>query len=360
VTTRRHFVTFVTLVTLGSALAVADDAEPDARAGSPPQRLSETGLFIEGSTTEVQPGIVPFSPQYPLWSDGATKRRWISLPRAAFIDATRPDAWVFPPGTRLWKEFSLGRRRVETRYIERRADGSWQYATYVWNEDESNAVLAPAEGIAAHRPDSTSDERYVIPSEPDCRACHEGAAVPVLGFSALQLSPDRDPLAPHADPPGSGEIDLRTLVARGWLRNLPQTLSEKPPRIAAASPTERAALGYLHGNCGHCHAAPSESGASVPVGMVLAQPIADPVRAKEMLSALINGASRFRPADARAPLPLVAPGAARDSVLTMRMRSRDPRVQMPPLGTAIPDSVGLALIERWIDHDLQQPEELRP
>ncbi len=359
-TGRRHSVTFVTLVTLGSALAVAGDAELDARASSPAQRLSDTGLFVEGSTTEVQPGIVPFSPQYPLWSDGATKRRWISLPRASFIDATRPDAWVFPRGTRLWKEFSLGRRRVETRYIERLANGSWQYATYVWNEDESDAVLAPVDGIGAHRPNRTSDDRYVIPSEPDCRACHEGAAVPVLGFSALQLSPDRDPLAPHADPPGSGEIDLRSLVARDWLRNLPQALIEKPPRIPAASPTGRAALGYLHGNCGHCHAAPGDSGASVPVSMVLAQSIADPVRTDQMLRALIGGPSRFRPADARAPLPLVAPGAARASVLTMRMRSRDPRVQMPPLGTAIPDSAGLALIERWIDHDLQQPQELRP
>jgi hypothetical protein len=48
------------------------------------------------------------------------------------------------------------------------------------------------------------------------------------------------------------------------------------------------------------------------------------------------------------------------------MQSRDPRVQMPPLGAAISDSVGLALIERWIDHDLkrdrdlQHDKELRP
>jgi hypothetical protein len=31
-----------------------------------------------------------------------------------------------------------------------------------------------------------------------------------------------------------------------------------------------------------------------------------------------------------------------------RMRSRDARTQMPPLGTAIPDDATLALIERWI------------
>ena len=86
-----------------------------------PLHLSETGLYVKGSATEIRPELVHFSPQYPLWSDGATKRRWIELPRGTFIDASNPDAWEFPPGTRLWKEFSVG-RPVETRFIERLAD----------------------------------------------------------------------------------------------------------------------------------------------------------------------------------------------------------------------------------------------
>src|SRR5688572_27347644 len=75
-----------------------------------PARLSDTGLFVAGSSAEVHPENISFSPQYPLWTDGATKRRWIRLPRGKFIDASRPDAWKFPVGTRLWKEFSFGRR----------------------------------------------------------------------------------------------------------------------------------------------------------------------------------------------------------------------------------------------------------
>ena len=95
--------------------------------------------------------------------------------------------------------------------------------------------------------------RYTVPSRNDCLACHEGAPVPVLGFTALQLSPDRDPLAPHAEPARNDHANLSNLVASGWLRNLPRRYAGQPPRIAAPSPTERAALGYLHGNCGHCH-----------------------------------------------------------------------------------------------------------
>jgi hypothetical protein len=76
-----------------------------------------------------------------------------------------PDAWVFPAGTRLWKEFSLG-RPVETRFIERLADGTWQYATYIWNEEGTDATLAPADGIAA----LATRDGYSIPSQSDCRA----------------------------------------------------------------------------------------------------------------------------------------------------------------------------------------------
>jgi len=71
----------------------------------------------------------------------------------------------------------------------------------------------------------------------DCRACHEGRTTPVLGFSALQLSPDRDPNAPHAQfhdapgyedyyydlpphrPPSFNEEDVSDKPA--WLQALP-------------------------------------------------------------------------------------------------------------------------------------------
>jgi hypothetical protein len=316
-----------------------------------PQHLRDTGLFSPGSSSEIASGVLAFSPQYPLWSDGATKRRWIALPSGTSIDAAKPDAWDFPRGTRLWKEFSAG-RRMETRFIERLQDGSWRYATYVWNEAGTDAVLAPADGVAALT--RTGGRRYTIPSEADCRACHEGAPAPVLGFSALQLSADRDRLAPHAEP--ANGVDLRALAARGWLRNLPARMLEEPPRIAAASPVERAALGYLHGNCGHCHGTPDESGASVPVGVVLAQSVVTPDGHGAVLRSLVGASSRFRAPGTQHAMQLVTPGASQASVLALRMRSRDPRVQMPPLGTDVPDTEALALIERWIDSSLQQGE----
>lgn len=133
------------LLAAASALALSLlglDAAAIAAAPPPlPEHLRDTGITA--------PGVVPFSPQYPLWSDGAEKRRWLWLPPGRFIDGSKPDAWQFPPGTRLWKEFAHDGHAVETRFIERLADGSWRYATYVWNADGSDALLAPAAGFAA-------------------------------------------------------------------------------------------------------------------------------------------------------------------------------------------------------------------
>jgi hypothetical protein len=319
-----------------------------ADAGALPERLGDTGLYVSGSMTQLQPDVLQFSPQYPLWSDGASKHRWIKLPPGTSIDAAKPDAWDFPRGTKLWKEFSH-EGRVETRYIERGADGVWRYASYVWNAGGTDAVLAPPAGI---RDLPVPGMRYSIPAQDDCRACHEGAPVPVLGFSALQLSPDRDPNAPHADATNTAKrLDLETLTARGLLKNLPPEILLHPPRVAARNATERAALGYLHGNCGHCH---NDDGPLAVLEMSMAQRVATNASPDAVVRSLAGVRSEFRMpgGDAR-----VAPGHPGSSVVARRMQSREPREQMPPLGTAAVDIEAMSLIGQWIESLSVQPSE---
>jgi len=340
-------VVFLALTAIGATTPVsASDGAVAFRPAPLPERLDETGLFVPG-TTIVAPGVIAYSPQYPLWSDGASKRRWLTLPPGASIDATRADAWVFPAGTKLWKEFRHG-RAIETRYIERLGDGSWRFAAYTWDAGETAARLAPADGLELDVP-AAPGGRYAVPSRDDCRACHDGAAVPVLGVSALQLSPDRDDLAPHADRPAPGDADLRELVARGLITNLPDELLDSPPRIEAPTPVARAALGYLHANCGHCH---NRSGPMLLVDMVLDQ--SGSGSTVTALGSLVGHASDFRAygLDTR-----IVPGRPEQSVLVMRMRSRNPILQMPPLGTQIPDAEGVALVEGWIRHELSNEQE---
>lgn len=328
------------LALVGVWLPIAVRAE-DAR--GIPQHLGDTGLYVAGGL-QVRPDVLPFSPQYPLWSDGAAKRRWIWLPPGTSIDASKPDAWEFPIGTRLWKEFAHG-RALETRYLERGADGMWRFGSYVWNADGRDAVLAPVAGVRNLPASDAPGAHYAIPSEDDCRACHEGAPVPVLGFSALQLSPDRDPLAPHADRT-DGSVDLRQLAARGLLRNLPADLLNHPPRIVAASPAERAALGYLHGNCGNCH---NDEGPLAVLDMTLAQRVAAPAP-DAVLRSIVGVQSQFVPAGAPVGAVRLAPGHLGASVIAARMSSRDPLEQMPPLGTSAVDRDAVALLARWIEN----------
>jgi hypothetical protein len=313
-----------------------------------PARLAATGLYsgeAPAAGSAVAEGVAAFAPQYPLWSDGADKQRWLSIPPGSAIDAAQPDAWQFPPGTRLWKQFALGGRPVETRYIERLADGRWRFAAYVWNASGTEALLAPARGAAVLHQDAPNG-RYRVPSRGDCIACHAGAAVPVLGVSALQLSSDRDPLAAHGRPRRASELDLRALVERGWLRGLPARLLDSPPRIAAATPVERAALGYLHANCSHCH---HGGDGRVPVRLNLAQSAHDSAGGRRaVLQSLLDAPSRWRAHTGIDEPRIVQPGDASGSVLAQRMASREPRIQMPPLGTEITDPEGLALVARWI------------
>jgi len=334
--------TLAALTALGS-LALA--ALLPGGTACPPKRLADTGLYSDPATLTIAPEVLAYSPQYPLWSDGAAKQRWIRLPAGTSIDASDPDRWVFPVGTQFWKEFAFG-RRVETRWMRREADGSWSYATYVWNAEGSEAWLAPERGVR-NACEIRPGLRHDIPSLSDCRVCHQGTPGEVLGFGALQLSSDRDPLAPHAEVPAPGSVDLEALVQRGLLENLDERWSKSPPRIAARSARERAVLGYLHANCGSCHNA---SGPLSTLGLELDVRLARDAAAPALCSTL-DVASRFRPRGIEDPRRLIA-GDAAQSVLRLRMASRTPVSQMPPLGTHAVDEAALALIDAWIQGEL--------
>lgn len=309
-----------------------------------PQRLSETGLYRAG-TLDVDPRNRPFSPQYPLWTDGAHKARWIYLPPGTRIDATDVDAWVFPIGTRLWKEFAFGGRRIETRMLWRTPDGSWSYASYLWNDAQTGAALAPAEGVA-DVVEVAPGRRHGVPSRQDCRTCHENGSTPVLGVGALQLSTDRDPGAPHAEPLQPGMLTVGTLLDERLLDGASPDLAARPPRIPG-DPRTRSVLGYLSANCGHCHHARSPA-ASVrfPLRMPANASTADVDRT---IAALVARTTKWdlphRPPGTTAA---VTPGAPDLSALFVRMRSRRPSSQMPPLGTSVPDRDAVDLVSGWI------------
>lgn len=195
-----------------------------------PERLSESGLFADVAADALADGVVAYTPRFPLWTDGAEKRRWLQLPADGVIDTSDADEWRFPEGTRAWKEFTRDGVRVETRMIEKvgPADDAWVAAAYVWNEDDTDATLSVTGEPDAHG--TTHD----VPEVEACGACHGGRSSFVLGFSAIQLS-------------AAEGYGLDELVADGHVR------APVAEPVVPGDALDQSALGYLHANCSHCH-----------------------------------------------------------------------------------------------------------
>jgi mono/diheme cytochrome c family protein len=321
-------------------------ASPGTVAPEPPSRLTETGLYADGRIGEIDTRVQAYAPQYPLWSDGMTKRRWILLPAGATIDATDEDAWAFPVGTRLWKEFSLGDRRIETRMFWRASATAWVSATYVWNEDGTDAELAPSDGIPAYV-EVAPGRRHSIPGRTDCAACHGPNDRPrVLGFNALQLSTDRDPAAIHGEPLRPGMLTLRTLEEQGLLTPSRPSRITAPPRVRTSDPATRTMLGYLAANCGVCHNGNGEI-AGFSASLAYRDVVAD---GDAVARSLIGRRTRWQiPGTTDGSSVLVQPGAHDKSAIYVRMKSRSPSSQMAPLGSVVRDDEAVDALARWID-----------
>lgn len=330
------------------ALAILWIAVLHAGPGEPticaPPRLSDTGLYAAGRPGAIDPRNRPYSPQYPLWSDGAAKARWIFLPPGTAIDTRNPDEWIFPVGTRFWKEFAFAGHKVETRFLWRAAADRWVFATYVWNQEGTAAVLAPDTGVR-RAADLGGGRSHDIPGIADCRACHGEARPAPLGFNALQLSDDRDPNAIHGEPLAAGMTTVASLDAAGLLSPARPELVAKPPRIHTSDPDTRAVLGYFAANCGHCHNREGDiayQGPSLKHG-----DIAD---GDAVAAALLAQVTAWQvPGQPEGGSLMLSAGHPEASAMLARMKSRRPSSQMPPLGTVLRDEEAIAAVTRWID-----------
>ena len=342
-TRRRAFIACLALL-----LMVSRQQQPPLAAGTTaagavalPEHVEDTGLFAAGRIGVIAPGIRPFSPQYTLWTDGAAKRRWIQLPGGSTIGGSNARRWEFPIGTRLWKEFSFAGRRVETRFLWKATAAGWLAGSYLWNADGTSATLAAEDGVQGAM-EIAPGRRHNIPSRGDCAACHGEARRP-LGFNPLQLSNDRDPNAIHGEPLTPEMVTLRTLLDERLLTGADAALRTNPPRIAARDPGTRTVLVYLSANCGACHNGDADITAQVP-----SFHYADVMDGEAIVERLISRPSRWQAPGKSEGTLLIDPAWPQASAVLLRMRSRRPSSQMPPLGTVVPDQEAVQAIERWI------------
>lgn len=291
-----------------------------------PFYLSQTGLYVDPNLERLSADILEFTPRHALWSDGAEKRRFLRVPAGAVIDTSDMTSWTFPVGTFLWKQFTRDGVRVETRLIARTGTGERDYwmGAFLWNEDESDARFVP---------DGQVDARgtpHDVPTATQCGTCHNGERGRALGVSAVQLA-------------GAAPLGLDDLALLGWLSH--------PPEDAAlfgapGEPHVAAALGYLHGNCGHCH---NPRGSARPdtdldLRLLAGERVAENTPAVQ--STLDVPLQNFMDTTLTTR---VVPGDPELSALLFRMTERGTRTQMPPLATEQVDPEGVDLVRRWIE-----------
>jgi len=305
---------------------------PDA--GAPATTLACTGLYASFATKEVAASAQAYAPATPLWSDGAQKSRWIELPPATTIDVTDPNEWTFPVGTKLFKEFRVDGKRVETRMFQKVKSDYWVYATYAWSADDTDAPIS----YGATVPVGTDGGTWVIPTPDDCDNCHRGRSDRILGFEQVGLG-----LA------GATGLTLAQLVAQGLVTPPPASVNLKIGDDGSG--LDAPALGWLHVNCGvTCHNAnPGASGYGAGMLLRLDPTLLDggavtsswdPIRTTENVPC-ISGSVQG--------MPRIVPGDSAASVIIQLVSERG-TLQMPPVGSRVVDTTDVATVASWIEH----------
>ena len=334
----------------GPRVAAPDTSRPVSTVSTKPfERLSQYQLF-DGDPALQQPasGVIPYDLNSALFSDYAEKHRFIKLPPQAHATYNQDDVFEFPVGTIIAKTFafprdarnpSQGRRLIETRILEREPDG-WVGLPYVWNKEQTEAILDVAGDTVdvswVHTDGRTRSDNYIIPNSNQCKGCHKaGEIMKPIGPKARHLNRE----FAYA---GGVENQLTHWERHGALVGAPDPA--KAPRLAVwddatSGSLDARARAWLEINCAHCH---SPDGPARNSGLVLLasqqNPTAFGINKPPVAAGIGSGGLAFD----------IVPGQPDKSILVFRIASTHPGIMMPELGKRLVHDEGVALIREWI------------
>lgn len=338
-------------------------APPVAQQAAFPRKLSETGIFASTKNHEVAPGIIPYSVNSELWTDHATKERFIAIPGEGKIGLDEitypqpspgaPPGWRFPDGTVLVKTFSMemergnpaSRKRLETRLLhfqkfpgtQEYGDQYWRGYTYVWNDEQTDAELLDAKGLdrtlKIKDGDKLVEQTYRLPSRIECSLCHTQAAKFALGVNTMQMNREHDYDGIKAN-------QLTTLAHIGIFDKPLPASTDKLPKLAdyndESLPLDTRARAYLHSNCAHCHV--KWGGGNAEFKLVATLPL------EELgIANVPPGHGTLGVAEGK----LLVPGAPDKSLIAHRMKITG-LGRMPHIGSRVPHETAIDLLNQWI------------
>src|SRR5579862_445388 len=309
-----------------------------------PKQLSQIKAFTDLTNLVAARGMIPYTVNAPLWSDGALKQRWIAVPSGQKIKFSPTNSFSFPCGTVFIKNFDLPIdetkgtvRRLETRLLARDQYGGLYGATYRWRSDNSDADLVPApqtEEITVTNASGTRQQTWYYPGPLDCLVCHNPNSGSVLGVNARQLN-GRFTYAET----GITDNQLRTWNHLGLFDSqLDENILTNIPALASVTdtnyPLEYRVRSYLDSNCSQCH---RPNGAATYFDARFSTPLAK--------QKLIDGPVIEPMGDPLARV--ITAGDVSHSALHTRI-NRVGALQMPPLARNVIDTNAVNAVAEWI------------
>jgi uncharacterized repeat protein (TIGR03806 family) len=340
--------------------------------GYPPKLSDWHVVEAHDGVLQLNEGVVPYELNTPLFTDYAHKLRTIWMPKGVSAKYSPTDTFDFPVGTIISKTFFYplpkGEARnatdiartydtsrdfagqglnlanvhlVETRLLVRRKDG-WVAIPYVWNADQTEALLARTGDVQALTLVSDDGSRenfnYVVPDQSQCVSCHAHdwttRALQPIGPKARHLNRDYR----YAD---GDENELAHLVRVGYLTGAPAP-ADAPRNANWMDPhasLDARARAYLDINCGHCH---NPKGAANTTGLTL-----DITTPEDRHIGLCKPPTAAGQGTGDHLFDIV-PGHPDDSILPYRLSSTEPGTMMPEIGRSTVHKEGVELIKAWI------------
>lgn len=281
-----------------------------------PQKLSETGLFIDTAAQVPAAGVLPFEIAEPMWQDGASAARFLALPEGRAISMDKKVA-VWPAGSVLARTITLPetKQRIETQLLHHDGE-SWNGYSYRWNAQNTDADLVGADGEEF----TAQQQPWRIHGRAECARCHNNWSGFALGMQPDQLvSLGGRPPAEVLDPAFMAQLKKHLVSSHD----------------EAASLEDRA-RSWLHANCAHCHR--RHGGGSVQLMVNVDLPTAGTLMVNEVPVRGDLGLSEAR---------VIRPGMPQQSVLLARI-ARSGAGHMPMIGAREVDPHGFRLLWDWV------------
>lgn len=341
------------------------------------QNLSDYNLFSDPNdpTSGANETGIPYDLSTALFTDYATKYRFVFVPPSTQATFSEHEVIEFPVGTVLVKTFALPENTnsrgenetlIETRLLIHRESG-WKARPYYWETSTNAKYIVSGKTIESslvHNGEELSFN-YVVPQGNQCTSCH--SITPMLQDNTDKRKSIFKPIGPKArylnhdyDYTDSTQNQLTYWKDQGILTNLPAdsasietaAIFDDNVDINALNSDELnlAARSYLDINCAHCHRSEltipeadyegpaGDSGLQVEFNRDFDL---DPRKFGVCKSAVASGHPDY-PRD-------IIPGYSEKSYIPYRMSVLSGSHKMPELGRSTKHSEGVALIKLWIN-----------